>query len=205
MKAGRRRDAAIDWAEARERLAGAEESLDALLHPPPGRERELLDERARALARPAAHPASAAGRLELVVFRLGPERYALETRYAREVARLAGLTPVPGAPPVLSGVTNLRGDVLPVFDLTSALRPGNEPAGERVWVVVVGRETPELGVLADEVDRVESLLEEELRPPLETRTDAGRRWIRGVTADGLVVLEGDALLADPELAAERAD
>jgi purine-binding chemotaxis protein CheW len=53
--------------------------------------------------------------------RIGRESYAVPVEHVIEVAELGDLSPVPGAHGSVLGVRNLRGDVLPVFDLASAL------------------------------------------------------------------------------------
>jgi chemotaxis signal transduction protein len=53
--------------------------------------------------------------------RLGEESYAVAVEHVIEVAELGKVSPVPGAPRSVLGVRNLRGEVLPVFDLASVL------------------------------------------------------------------------------------
>ncbi len=52
-----------------------------------------------------------------VVFRLGGEGYALEVMRVQEVLDILSMTEVPGSPKCLLGVINLRGRVVPVYDL----------------------------------------------------------------------------------------
>src|SRR5215471_3950352 len=52
-----------------------------------------------------------------VLFRLGKEGYALEVMRVQEVLDMQSLTEVPGGPKYLLGVINLRGHVVPVYDL----------------------------------------------------------------------------------------
>src|SRR5271169_5214837 len=52
-----------------------------------------------------------------VVFQLGGEGYALEVMRVQEVLDMQALTEVPGGPRFLLGVINLRGHVVPVYDL----------------------------------------------------------------------------------------
>ena len=52
-----------------------------------------------------------------VVFRLGGEGYALEVMRVQEVLDMQSLTEVPGGPRFMLGVINLRGHVVPVYDL----------------------------------------------------------------------------------------
>ena len=53
--------------------------------------------------------------------RVGGESYAVAVEHVIEVAELGELSPVPGAHSFVLGVRNLRGEVLPVFDLASVL------------------------------------------------------------------------------------
>ena len=57
------------------------------------------------------------GAQSYVVFRLGGEGYALEVMRVQEVLDVQSITEVPGSPKCLLGVINLRGHVVPVYDL----------------------------------------------------------------------------------------
>lgn len=57
-----------------------------------------------------------------VRIRLGGESYAVAVENVIEVAELGTLSLVPGADSSVLGVRNLRGEVLPVFDLASVLQ-----------------------------------------------------------------------------------
>jgi chemotaxis signal transduction protein len=66
--------------------------------------------------------------LDVVFFHLRGLRCALPTSVVREMLPISGLTPVPLAPPVLRGITPLRGQVLPVLDLGVYFPQASEPA-----------------------------------------------------------------------------
>jgi chemotaxis signal transduction protein len=91
---------------------------------------EILAERARALAVPL-RVGEAAETVDLVVLRIGPEGYGLDTRFVVEVQPLAGLARVPGLPALWAGVANIRGTLWPVLDLGYylGLPSGREPSG----------------------------------------------------------------------------
>lgn len=164
----------------------------------------ILEERARALARPAQQ-ARPAGRRELLVFVLSGELYALETRAVREVARFADFTAVPGASPFLLGVTNLRGEILPVFDLRRIAGIAERGLTDLSRLIVLGEEDRvELGLLADEVREVRSVAHAEIFDPPAELSAAGHHLFRGVTSDAVIVIDGDALLRDPRVFAAAA-
>lgn len=65
---------------------------------------------------------------EYLGFLLGTEWYAVRVPGIREVGRVPRLTEVPRAPAALLGVMNLRGEVIPVYDLKPRLRLAAAPA-----------------------------------------------------------------------------
>ena len=90
-----------------------------------------------------------------VRFRVGSENYALPVAQVLEVADLGQLAPVPGSPPAVLGVRNLRGQVLPVIDLATVLGTGRDgPAEKLVITEEAGRRA---GLAIDEVTDVGEL------------------------------------------------
>jgi purine-binding chemotaxis protein CheW len=158
--------------------------------------REVLRERARQLARVIAEPPRAGEVLELVGFVLAGERYAIESRFVREVARLTRFTPVPGTPGYVLGVTNLRGEILALFDLRHLLGVVTEGVTDLGRVVVLGESRREFGLLADAASEILYVPGASLAQP---ETAWGRAYLQGVTPDGVVGLSGEALLRDPRL------
>jgi purine-binding chemotaxis protein CheW len=159
----------------------------------------ILEERARALAVPAKAPGIDMAELRLATFTLAGERYGIEARFVVHVGRLSNCTPLPGAPPFVVGVTNFRGEILPIFDLRELLAISRGALDDLSRIVVLGADRPAFGILADTTSEIVSLpLAELLACPASVTTDA-RRYLRGVTASTLVVLDGAVLLEDRRL------
>jgi purine-binding chemotaxis protein CheW len=188
----------IDWDEVRGRLARAmqgEEATAALEE----RSRRIMDERARRLAEPPGARRSAAGSFEALVFSIGRARYALPARFVREVAPLAQFTPVPGASAPLLGVASHKGGVLAILQTRALLGGEADDAPERQWLVICGGRSADLALLADAVHELRTPGEDEALAPLGS-ADAGiGAYVRGVTADALLLLDGAKLLADARL------
>jgi purine-binding chemotaxis protein CheW len=55
--------------------------------------------------------------MELLAFEVGGARFGVELHAVREVLRAVLITPLPGAPPVVEGIIDVRGMVVPVYDL----------------------------------------------------------------------------------------
>ena len=130
---------------------------------------------------------------------LGRERYAIETRFVRQVIRFGEPTPIPEAPETLVGVTNLDGDVLAVFDLRPLLGLPVLAPTDASRIVVLGEEVADLGVLVDVASEVTSLhVTDILRAP-DSIAPVNRALYSGATSGGLIVLSGASLLADERL------
>jgi purine-binding chemotaxis protein CheW len=187
----------VDWDLVRERLAAAGRRLERGYEPDGAEERRVLAARARALARESVVSVDVGDSIEVVEFRLGDERYAVETTFVREVYPVVGLTPVPCTPPFVLGVISVRGQILSVVDLKIfyGLPPGEVSA--RGQAVILRAAALELGVLADKVIGVRPLARTDLHPP--PTQDSWADYVLGVTGERLVVLAGDKLLADARL------
>jgi len=114
---------------------------------------------------------------EYLAFSLGQEHYGIAITSVREIVRVPPLTEVPRATPDLLGVMNLRGEILPVYDLRLRLRLSASPAkvagaeaaegalprAARV-LVLRGGDRGDVGVLVDGVSEVVRIPEGELEP-----------------------------------------
>lgn len=159
----------------------------------------VLRERARALARVPAPASAAEAVLEVIEFSLGPEHYAIESRYVREVSPLKDLTPLPCTPPFIRGVVNVRGRILPVLDLKRFLDLPDKGITDLHCIIFVRANDVELGLLADAIGRVSSVPLGALEPSLPTLTGIHGRYLKGVTAERLIVLDVARILGDPKL------
>lgn len=183
-------------------MATQDRSLEAsrMASPSVPEDAAVFAARAEALARPVAD-AAVAGNGSWLCFRLGREAYAIATRWVVGVARPRELVAVPGTPERLLGVVNVRGQLLPVFDLRRVFGVQARGIDDMGRLLLLGaRSRSELGVLADEV--------EGRRDDVAARPDAASApvdpCLSGIAADGTLIIDGQALLADPRFVMEDA-
>ena len=160
---------------------------------------QILRARAHALARPPAHTPAAGTLLEVLEFRLAQERYALETRYVREVYPLKDLTPLPCTPPFVLGIVNVRGRILPVLDLKKFFDLPEQGLTDLHRIILVRGNDLELGLLADVIVGVRSVAAHSLQPSLPTLTGIRADYLKGIGEERLVVLDLDRILSDPKI------
>ena len=87
-----------------------------------------------------------------IIIKFGEENYGVEIELAREIIRIPPvITPVPGMPPFLRGVINLRGKILPVVDFRDRLnvKVGEFKESSRVVVCEINEES--FGFIVDEI------------------------------------------------------
>ena len=160
---------------------------------------EILRARARALARTQEREPDAGEMLDVLEFHLARERYAVENRYVREVCTLRDLTPLPCTPPFVRGIVNVRGRILPVLDLKKFFDLPEQGLTDLHRIILVRSRDLELGLLADGVVSVRSIPSGSVRASLPTLTGIRADYLKGVTAERLVVLDLGRILADPKI------
>lgn len=163
---------------------------------------EILRKRAQRLARTEA-PDDPGERLELVVFLLAAERYGIDCNLVREVLPLRTLTPIPGVPDFVFGITNVRGQILTVLDLKKFFDLPDQGITDLTRVIIVQQQDMEFGILAERILPAASIKKESLQAPPPTLSGMRRDYVRGVTNDFLVVLDGERLLTDKRIVVDQ--
>ena len=148
---------------------------------------------------------------QFLTFFLGDERYAIDVRKIHEVLEVPRITRVPRMPAFVSGVMNLRGNVIPVMDLRHKFGLGKTEITEDTSIVVTeisdvfGDEEQsvlEIGLFSDAVDQVLDIPPENIEPPPAIGTSIDTSFIRGmgrVGDDFVIILKLDSLLSEKEL------
>ncbi len=138
-----------------------------------------------------------------VVFRLGGEGYAIEVMRVQEVLDMQWLTEVPGGPKFLLGVINLRGHVVPVYDLRlpfGLLKDAKQTRAPCVLIVEsnVGHDVQITGLLVDRVSDVLEFSPEEVQPAPQLGLGKASPFVRGLIRHQdafLLVLDVDRIFS----------
>lgn len=113
----------------------------------------------------------------------------IEVTRVQEVIRYQEMTRVPLAPPEVSGLINLRGQIVTAMDLRRRLGLPERAADELPMNVVIGVDDGAVSLLVDAIGDVLEVAEERFEEPPETLRGDVRDFIRGAYK-----LEGDLLL-----------
>ena len=186
-----------DWDAARARRAAAEAAIaDTALSEA---ERDaIFARRAELLAAPIELDPASTGTPSLV-FSLGTERYAVPGWQVREVRAASQVTPLPGTPPFVAGLMNVRGRVISVLDLRPLFGIPSAGAPPQT-AMLLSSPRGDVAVLADDRPTLRWLVEDELGPlPPGGPAGLDPAFVRGVTRDLVAVLDAERLLSDPRI------
>jgi purine-binding chemotaxis protein CheW len=112
---------------------------------------------------------------QLLTFTLAEAVYGVAILKVQEIRGVGAITPLPGTPPFLSGIINLRGAVVPVIDLRVRLGlPAARPGRFAVTIIVRSGEKS-VGLLTDAVNDVVTVAPAEFSlPPGAAQTGESR-------------------------------
>jgi purine-binding chemotaxis protein CheW len=142
-------------------------------------------------------PSTTASHLQYCTFHLADLFLGVEVTRVREVIRRQPSTPVPLASPVISGLMNLRGEIVTTIDLRRRLGLPDRDADKDPMNVVIGADDGVVSLLVDEIGDVVDAREEAFEPSPATLRSATRDVIVGVyKLDGrlLLILDCDKVL-----------
>ncbi len=130
-----------------------------------------------------------ASAIDIVEFVLGGERYALDIQLAREIVEMIPITPIPRAPPYISGVINLRGEITNIMNLNTLLGLPNQEIRENQKIIVLVPEAASgsnVGIIVDEVLGVLQVAESDIEKIGEGLASEVSGFVKGI-----IKLKGD--------------
>ena len=135
---------------------------------------------------------------KFVTFAVGNEEYAVDIIRVREIQAWSEVTILPNQPDYMRGVLNLRGIIVPIFDLRCRFGQGITEATQLHVVVIFAIQDRIVGVLVDRVSDILTIESTEIRPVPEMEGRADSKYILGlVTAEERMValLDSDNLFS----------
>jgi purine-binding chemotaxis protein CheW len=147
---------------------------------------------------------------QYLTFKLGDEVFATDVSKVREVLDFTNITKIPRTPDFMSGVINLRGNVVPVVDLRLCFEMSKTEKTVNTCIVVVEMllegESTVIGALADSVEEVIDLEPEQIQPAPRIGTQIRTDFIKGMgkrDSQFIMILDIDRVFSAEELSAVR--
>ena len=131
---------------------------------------------------------------QYLTFRAGNENLAISILDVKEIIEINTITDVPMTPDYIRGVINLRGNVVPVIDLSARLGRQSSEITNRSCIVLVqvdyNDDAQLLGMLVDAVDEILEIPEANIMPPPDFGADIRIDFIQamGRVGDAFIIL-----------------
>lgn len=133
---------------------------------------------------------------QFITFTVGEEEYGINIMLVREIKAWTATTRLPNTPDYMRGVINLRGAVVPIFDLRGRFNLGLADPTKNHVVIILNVNNRTVGILVDRVSDILTVEQSAIQPPPHLTGDVQSRVITGlVTAKGHMVM----ILAPEEL------
>ncbi len=148
---------------------------------------------------------------QYLTFTLHDELFALDIASVREVLEYTSITRIPRTPAYMRGIINVRGNAVPVVDLNAKFRGvATEPTINTsiiITEVALDDDHTIIGALADAVQEVVEIQEDQIDPPPRMGTSINVDFIKGmgkVESRFLMVLDINRVISVEEIAAFHA-
>jgi purine-binding chemotaxis protein CheW len=120
-----------------------------------------------------------------LTFGLGEEEYGVRIEHVHEIIALMPITRVPRTPDMVLGVINLRGKIVPVFDMHRKFGMTHVEATRQTCIIVVSVRGAEVGIVVDRVREVVNIADEHVEPPPSFGIDVPTDHLLGIaTSNG---------------------
>jgi len=182
----------MDQSDTQEILAGS-------MARPNEEKHAILKARARILAREPGNETPAGESIEIIQFRMASETYGVESAFVREVYPLRDFTALPGVPPFVLGIVNIRGQILSVVDLKKFFNLPDSGLGDLNNVIILRDDRIEFGILADAILGFGRIYIDALQDLPLTVSDIGAEYLKGVTSDRVIILDAEKILGDERI------
>lgn len=137
---------------------------------------------------------------QYITFTIAQEEYGTPILSVQEIRGWMNTTPLPNTPKFVKGVTNLRGNVVPVFDLRARFSGETTEVTERHVVIMVEIEGRIIGLLVDAISDILTIDENQIQPPPTGSLIVDTQYLDGLVATGerMVALINTNKLFDSE-------
>ncbi|HAK45012.1 MAG TPA: chemotaxis protein CheW [Spirochaeta sp.] len=143
---------------------------------------------------------------QFVTFKIENEIYAIDVFKIREILEVPNVTKVPGMPPMIRGVINIRGSVVPVLDMKMKFGQDKTAQTQDTAVIVTEITNDEgiiqVGIIVDSAREVITLEPDEIEEPPRLGIFIDNKYLRGMgklNNEFVIILNIDKILSEEEI------
>ena len=120
--------------------------------------------------------------------------YSLPLNHVIEIIGIQNITHIPGVPPYVKGIVNLRGKVVPISDVRLKFGQPERAYDDKTCIVVVLINDMNIGLIVDSVADVVALDKIDMAPPSHTERRVGESFLDSISSlNDKVILNIDCM------------
>lgn len=119
---------------------------------------------------------------QFITFSIADEEFGVDIVTVQEIKGWTATTTLPSAPPYMRGVLNLRGIIVPIYDLRARFGLGDTVPSKNHVIVIVMVSSRIVGILVDAVSDILTVGASKIRPVPEMGGNIDQRFLSGLVA-----------------------
>ena len=119
---------------------------------------------------------------QFITFKVGEEEYGVDIMRVREIKGWTETTSLPNSPAYMRGVLNLRGTIVPIYDLRARFGLGETAATSVHVIVIVAVRERLIGILVDAVSDILTVAIADIRAVPETERGLDQKFLSGLVS-----------------------
>lgn len=136
---------------------------------------------------------------QYIKIKMGDEMYGIDIKFIDNIVRMQSITRVPKVPAYIKGVINLRGEVIPVYNLRLKMGMQEVEETKKFRIIIIKMDGSYVGLIVDEVREVITLQNDLVEKVYRDPNEPTQNFLLGVGKDGdnlISLLDLNEVVAD---------
>ncbi|MGR3219371.1 MAG: chemotaxis protein CheW [Candidatus Anammoxibacter sp.] len=188
------------WEDIHSRLNHVKDTIKNGFQLTKEKQGRILKSRAKILARkPKGEKDGITEYIDVLEFMVANETYGIDIVHINEVFPLKQFTPIPCLPQFIPGIINVRGEIFSVIDIKKFFGLPEKGFTDLNKAIIVRSDEMTIGILADSIIGVRAIPVDNIQQSLPTLTGIRKEYLKGLTEEGLIILNIEKILGDKNI------
>ena len=139
--------------------------------------------------------------LQFIIFNLADQEYGINILDSREIVTFDQLTVIPDSPEFVSGVINLRDNIIPIIDLTKKFNLKESSVQmEKIIIILVNNNL--IGLAVKDVKEILRINSDDISDPPEITKNIDKNYVEGIARLDerlLILLDVESIFSKKEI------
>ncbi len=139
--------------------------------------------------------------MQQVVFKLDKEEYGLDIMKVNGIEKYQEVVKVPNTQKYIEGIINLRGEVLPIYNLRKKFHLKDKDVDDETKIIVTFTNDMKIGFIVDSVAEILHINDKDVESTPKIVTGINRKYIKSVAKVDermIILIDIDQMISDEE-------